>query len=75
MKEGIKEVTSATRCFQRMQRTVSEMLNTVDADGPQCPCVPLISVKNRKLRIQIAKEHHKWTIEGLKTGGKKHHIV
>lgn len=76
MKEGVKESRIRHSLLQKAsQRAVGEMLNAVDAGGPRCPRVPLISVKDRKLRTQFAKEHHDWTIEGLKTGrGKKNAV-
>ncbi len=68
-KATVTQIT--TRYNQGMQETISERttrrtLKQTGFSSRRPHRVPLLSAKNRKLRLQFARAHQNWTIEDLK---------
>ncbi|KAL1250643.1 hypothetical protein QQF64_018439, partial [Cirrhinus molitorella] len=65
-------VTQITTCYNRgMQKSVTECtmcrtLRRMGYSSRRPHRVPLLSAKNRKLRLQFAEAHQNWTIEDWK---------
>ncbi len=69
-KATVTEIT--TRYNQGMQNTISERttrrtLKQMNYSSRRPHRVPLLSAKNRKLRLQFAQAHQNWTIEDWKS--------
>ncbi len=68
-KATVSQIT--TRYNQGMQNTISECtarqtLKQMGSSSRRPHRVPLLSAKNRKLRLQFAQAHQNWTIENWK---------